>query len=177
MKKLFIIISFLAILTSCNHNAEQEKQKKSIQKQLWDSNNIAYINTDVINTSLPSYPRISGSTGIIGTFHSETEQFIGMRSYIQTYHYEFYDNGYYYEYLIDSTLRKKEETGIYRIKKINNSIFLIDFFTEEKNSAKQNIPRSNYFYEVSNDYLRFFGFYNENGIDIKPEKLEPFAFE
>ena len=154
MKKLFllfVVISF--VFVSCQKETEENAPTPSVKKELWDAENIAYTNTDSITKNV--YGRLGGTTGIIGTFHEEGEVFIGASSYIHKTHYEFYDTGYYYTYHNDSSLKIFEKTGIYRIKKVTDSYFQIDFYSDEKNSSGLNIPRGSSFYQVTNDALCF----------------------
>ena len=159
-----------------NKNNAYKNEQKQIQKSLWDCDNIALQNTTSFNTETVVYPRTEGASGIIGTFHLESEQFGYMTSYTQKEHFEFYDNGYYYKYYVESSLKKNEEYGIYRITKINNDYFQVDLYSLDTNSNNQNIPRASHFYQVSNTAIVFLGFYNENEQTIRPTDAVPFQF-
>lgn len=157
------------MFTGCFTNVSQEKEKlPPIPRSEWDSNNIAYTNTDSITLEGYVYPKTKGGNGIVGTFHREAEKFAYMYSYTEIVQYDFYDTGYYKRF--ESGFKgqqpksyQKEEKGTYKIYYHSDSYFIIDFFDSEgtlKNTT---------FYQVKDNNLHFSSFYrDESGTEIRP---------
>lgn len=132
MKKcfVFIFINLCIFISSCNFDSD-----KDYPKSKWDSYDIAYSNS--VETDFSGYSRLSGTTGIIGSFETvSTHELYGVTNRTR---WTFDDKGFYTYYnftlqnagsLTNQSHKITEESGLYMLKKIDRNLPALNGFIE-----------------------------------------------
>lgn len=149
MKKFVILflISVLFTVTSCKKDVATPEVKAPIEEvdesYIWDSQNIRYEESDIDISEYARYKRSKGTTGIIGSFKYNTNDYFYFWSFENStkstanFTYQFiYPKG------------ERTITGTYTLEKTEEGVYLIH--TKRDTDSKSIYT---YKYLVNNDYL------------------------
>lgn len=169
MKKLILLLSVCLVFISCTQPESEPKEKyPAIPRSEWDSQNIAEINTNSFSPNgAVTYPRTSGTRGILGNFHLETQQFAGMVEYTQKDDFTINNKGYYltshWSYTKSKGYFETKESYKYKLTKYSNDYFIIELYDIETNALNRKM-----FYQVTDSALFLTNCLNVNGETVYP---------